>query len=139
MAKEGLKLKLAISLNATTDQTRNKLMPINKKYPLSKLLCTVKSYTIDTKRRITFEYILIGDINDSKEDALRLAKLIRGIPCKINLIAYNPIVGIEFEKPSKERIEKFRDILYPRCPAVIIRKSKGEDIGAACGQLRGDD
>lgn len=138
LAKENLKVKLAISLNATTDQTRNKLMPINKKYPLSKLLSTVKSYAIDTKRRITFEYILIGDVNDSDEDALRLAKLIRGIPCKINLIAYNPIVSIEFEKPSKERIEKFRDILYPRCPAVIIRKSKGEDIGAACGQLRGD-
>jgi 23S rRNA (adenine2503-C2)-methyltransferase len=136
LAKENLKIKLAISLNATTDQTRNKLMPINKKYPLDKLLFAVKSFAQKTKRRITFEYVLIKDVNDSDEDALRLAKLIQGIPCKINLIAYNPVADVKFEKPDKERIEKFRDILYSRCPAVTMRKSKGVDILAACGQLR---
>ncbi|HEX9916173.1 MAG TPA: 23S rRNA (adenine(2503)-C(2))-methyltransferase RlmN [candidate division Zixibacteria bacterium] len=137
LAKENLKIKLAISLNATTDQIRNNLMPINRKYPLDKLLPAVKSFAQKTKRRITFEYVLIKDVNDSDEDAFRLAKLIQGISCKINLIAYNPIAGVKFEKPDNERIKKFRDILFPRCPAVTMRKSKGEDILAACGQLRG--
>lgn len=138
LAKENLKIKLAISLNATTDQIRNKLMPINKKYPLDKLLPAVKAFAQKTKRRITFEYILIKNLNDLDEDAFRLAKLIQGIPCKINLIAYNPIAGVKFEKPDEKRIEDFKQILYPRCPAVTIRKSKGVDIMAACGQLRGN-
>ncbi|HVP37492.1 MAG TPA: hypothetical protein VMT04_10890, partial [Terriglobales bacterium] len=77
-------------------------------------------------------------LNDSKEQALQLAKLIRGIPCKINLIPYNPIEGCPYEKPGEEAMETFRDILYPRAPAVMLRKSKGEDIQAACGQLKAE-
>ncbi len=129
------KIKLAISLNAPTDEKRNELMPINKKYPLKTLLEAVKYYTEKTKRRITFEYVLIKDFNDSQKDALELSKLVRGIPCKINLIPYNPVPDLPFEKPSQEKIVGFRDYLFPRCPTVTLRKSKGEDIQAACGQL----
>jgi 23S rRNA (adenine2503-C2)-methyltransferase len=85
---------------------------------------------------MTFEYVLIKDINDSKKDAFELAKSVQGIPCKINLISYNKVSGLPFEKPDEKKVIEFRDILYPRCPAVTIRKSKGEDIQAACGQLR---
>ena len=136
LAEEGLKIKLAISLNAPNDKIRNILMPINKKYPIKELLKSAKFYAQKTDQRMTFEYVLIKDINDSKKDALELAKSVQGIPCKINLIAYNKVSGLPFEKPDEKKVIEFRDILYPRCPAVTIRKSKGEDIQAACGQLR---
>ncbi len=129
------KIKLAISLNAPTDDQRNELMPINKKYPLKTLLEAVRYYTDRTKRRVTFEYVLIEDFNDSQKDALELSKLVRGIPCKINLIPYNSVPDVPFEKPSEEKIVAFRDYLFPRCPTVTLRRSKGEDIQAACGQL----
>jgi 23S rRNA (adenine2503-C2)-methyltransferase len=129
------KIKLAISLNAPTDEKRDQLMPINKKHPLKAVLEAVKYYTEKTKRRITFEYVLIKDFNDSQKDALELSKLVRGIPCKINLIPYNSVPDLSFEKPSEEKIIAFRDYLFPRCPAVTLRKSKGQDIQAACGQL----
>ena len=138
LADEGLKIKLALSLNAPDDELRKKLMPITKKYPLSKVMETLKHYAKTNDTRITFEYVLIKDINDSKEQALELAKLVRGIPCKINLIPYNPVKNCPFEKPDEETLQKFRDILYPRAPAVTLRKSKGEDIQAACGQLKGN-
>jgi 23S rRNA (adenine2503-C2)-methyltransferase len=135
LADESLKIKLAISLNAPNDKKRNQLMPINKKHPLKALLEAVKYYTRKKKGRVTFEYVLIKDFNDSKKDALELSKLVQGIPCKINLIPYNSVPDIPFEKPSEKKIIAFRDYLYPRCPAVTLRKSKGEDIQAACGQL----
>lgn len=130
-----LRIRLAISLNAPSDQKRSQLMPINKKYPLNTLLEAVKYYAKKKKLRLTFEYVLIKDFNDSEEDALELSKLVRGIPCKINLIPYNSVPDLSFEKPSEEKITAFRNYLYPRCPAVTLRKSKGEDIQAACGQL----
>jgi 23S rRNA (adenine2503-C2)-methyltransferase len=135
LADQTSKIKLAISLNAPSDEKRNQLMPINKKYPLKALLEAVKYYTSKKKGRITFEYVLIKDFNDSNKDALELSKLVQGIPCKINLIPYNSVPDLPFEKPSEERIIAFRDYLYPRCPAVTLRISKGEDIQAACGQL----
>jgi len=138
LAEEGLKIKLALSLNAPSDGLRKKLMPVAKKYPLLKILEALKYYARINDVRITFEYILIRDINDSEEQAKDLAKLVRGIPCKINLIPYNPIRNCPFKKPDEETLLKFRDILYPRAPAVTLRKSKGEDIQAACGQLKGD-
>ena len=138
LADEGLKIKLALSLNAPDDELRKKLMPITKKYPLSKVMEALKHYAKVNDTRITFEYVLIKDINDSKEQALELAKLVRGIPCKINLIPYNPVKNCPFEKPDEETLQKFRDILYPRAPAVTLRKSKGDDIQAACGQLKGN-
>lgn len=136
LAEEGLKVKLAVSLNAANDDLRSYLMPINKKYPIKKLLQAAKSYAHKTDQRMTFEYLLIKGVNDSKKDALDLSKLVRGVSCKINLIPYNRVSGIPFEKPDEERVKNFRDMLYPRCPAVTLRMSKGEDIQAACGQLR---
>lgn len=136
LAEENFKIKLAISLNAPTDEKRNELMPINKKHPLPQLLKAVKNFTKKRKTRATFEYVLIKDVNDSEKDALALSKLIAGIPCKINLIPYNPVPDLPYERPSEEKTEAFRDYLYPRCPTVTLRRSKGEDILAACGQLR---
>lgn len=136
LAQEGLKVKLAISLNAANDDLRSHLMPINKKYPIRKLLEAAKFYAQKTDQRMTFEYLLIKGVNDSKKDALDLSGLVRGISCKINLIPYNRVSGIPFQKPDEETIKNFRDVLYPRCPAVTLRMSKGEEIQAACGQLR---
>jgi 23S rRNA (adenine2503-C2)-methyltransferase len=136
LAEEKSKIKLAISLNAPTDAKRNKLMPINKKHPIKDLLGAVKYFVKKTKRGVTVEYVLIKDINDSEKDALALSKLVQGIRCKINLIPYNPVPGLPYQKPSEEKIQAFRDYLYPRCPAVTLRRSKGEDILAACGQLQ---
>jgi len=136
LADERLKIKLALSLNAPDDELRRKLMPITKKYPLSEVLEALKYYAKKNDIRITFEYVLIKDVNDSEEQALKLAKLIRGITCKINLIPYNPIKECPYKKPDEETLMKFRDILYPRAPAVTLRRSKGEDIQAACGQLK---
>jgi len=137
LADQGLKIKLALSLNAPDDELRKKLMPITKKYPLSEVLQALKYYAKINDTRVTFEYVLIKDINDSKEQAKELAKLVRGIPCKINLIPYNPIKNCPFNKPDEDTLQNFRDTLHPRAPAVTLRKSKGEDIQAACGQLRG--
>jgi 23S rRNA (adenine2503-C2)-methyltransferase len=138
LAEENLKVKLALSLNAPDNELRKELMPITKKYPLSRVLEALKYYARINDTRITFEYILIKDVNDSEEQAKELAKLVRGIPCKINLIPFNPIKNCPFKKPDEETLQKFRDMLYPRAPAVTLRKSKGEDIQAACGQLKGD-
>ena len=136
LAEEGLKVKLAISLNAANDDLRSRLMPINRKYPVRKLLEGAKFYAHKTDQRMTFEYLLIKGVNDSRKDALDLSKLVRGVSCKINIIPYNRVLGIPFQKPDEETIKNFRDALYPRCPAVTLRMSKGEEIQAACGQLR---
>jgi 23S rRNA (adenine2503-C2)-methyltransferase len=136
LADEGLKIKLALSLNSPDYELRRKLMPITRKYPLSEVLEALKYYARKNDIRITFEYVLIKGINDSEKQALKLAKLVRGIPCKINLIPFNPVKGCPYEKPGEETMQTFRDILYPRAPAVTLRKSKGEDIQAACGQLK---
>jgi len=136
LAKEKIKIGLAISLNATTDRLRDWLMPINRKYPLREVLRATKRFTQIRKRRITFEYLLIAGVNDSFDDATRLTKLVKGIPCKINLIPYNPIANIKFKRPDPQRVELFKRWLYPLTPTVTLRESKGGDIGAACGQLR---
>lgn len=126
--------KLAISLNATTDELRNTLMPINKKYPLNVLLDAVRAYVKETKKRPTFEYVLIKNINDSPADANRLLKLLKNIPCKVNLIPYNSTQG-PFETPESERVEAFYQILRGLPSPVMIRHSRGGEIQAACGQL----
>src|SRR3989304_9925020 len=131
------KVNLAISLNATTDEVRNHLMPINKKYPLKVLLDACRKYPAVRNRHITFEYILIQGINDTIEDAKRLVRLLKGIKCKINLIPFNPFPGAEFKKPSDKAILSFQKVLLDNNYVVIIRTSKGQDISAACGQLRG--
>jgi 23S rRNA (adenine2503-C2)-methyltransferase len=130
------RVNLAISLNATDDKTRSRLMPINRKYPLNKLLEGCRRYSPAPGRRITFEYILIKGINDSEDNARRLAKLLRPIRCKINLIPFNPHGGCDFDRPPEAVIQAFYDILFAENYTVIIRRSKGQDISAACGQLR---
>ena len=130
------RVNLAVSLNAADDDTRNRLMPINRTYPLEKLLTACRQYPPAPGRRITFEYILIEGVNDSGQDARRLAKLLQPIRCKINLIPYNPHDGCDFDRPSEEVIQAFYKILFDKNYTVIIRRSKGQDISAACGQLR---
>jgi len=137
LVKENIKGNLAISLNAATDEVRDFLMPINKKYPLKLLMEVLRKYPLPNRRRITFEYVLIRGVNDSTEDAKALASLLRGIPCKINLIPFNEYPGAEFKRPKEEQIERFQNVLLLKNYCAMIRNSKGADIGAACGQLRG--
>ena len=129
-------VNLAVSLNATDNETRSQLMPINKKYPLENLLEACRQYPLAPRKRITFEYILIQGINDSPEDALRLTKLLRPIKAKINLIPFNEHPGSLFQRPDEKTILNFQDILVQHHYTAMVRNSKGQDISAACGQLR---
>jgi len=135
LAKEGLQLGLAVSLHATNDALRDKLVPINRRYPLRELIRAAEYYANTTGRRVTLEYILLAGVNDRKTDAERLAEIANSLPCKINLIPYNPVPQLPWERPSDVAIQRFADWLFPRCPAVTLRWSQGGDIGAACGQL----
>ncbi|MBW2569289.1 MAG: 23S rRNA (adenine(2503)-C(2))-methyltransferase RlmN [Deltaproteobacteria bacterium] len=130
------KANLAVSLNATDNKTRSMLMPINRRYPIEKLLDACREYQLQPRRRITFEYILIKGINDFPEDANRLAELLEPIKAKINLIPFNEHEGCSFKRPTESAINDFREILLSNNYTVIIRHSKGQDISAACGQLR---
>jgi len=130
-------VNLAISLNATTDEIRDRLMPINKKYPLKVLLDACRRYPLQLQRVITFEYVLIDRVNDSMEDAKRLVRKLKGIPCKLNLIPYNPHEGSGLKRPAHERVLAFQKVLKDNQMTAFIRESKGQDILAACGQLRG--
>ncbi len=134
---ERIKVNLAVSLNATTDADRDQLMPVNRRYPLAELMATCRDFTRDTRQRITFEYILLGGINDSIIDAKRLVKLLHGIRCKVNLIAYNEHDGAEFKAPTEISIKAFQSYLLQRDIVATLRASKGQDISAACGQLKG--
>jgi 23S rRNA (adenine2503-C2)-methyltransferase len=131
-------IKLAVSLNAADDNTRSLLMPINKKYSLEALLEVCKTFPLPRGERITFEYILIKEINDGEEDARNLAEMLTGIQAKVNLIPLNPHAGTPMSPPSMERINQFQEILLKRNYTAIIRKSRGSDILAACGQLSGE-
>lgn len=128
---------LAVSFHATTDEIRNKLVPINKKWNIAALIDALKEYPrLSNSERITFEYVMLKGINDSDEDARRLIKLIRGIPAKINLIPFNEWPGAPYERSEWERIEAFADIVFKAGYASPIRTPRGEDIMAACGQLK---
>ena len=134
---EEIGCQLAISFHATTDEVRDKLVPINKKWNISNLLETLKNYPkVSNSERITFEYVMLKDINDTDEDAHRLVKLIKGIPAKINLIPFNEWPGSPFERSDWKQIESFAEIIYRAGYASPIRKPRGEDIMAACGQLK---
>jgi len=137
LADSDLKVNLAISLNAATDDKRAKLMPVARKYNLKELMEAARYFAQKRKKRITFEYIIFAGFNDSRQDAIDLARLIRGVPCKINILSLNPVAGIPYKRPSDDTVDEFARILYPRAPAVTVRKSRGIDIGAACGQLAG--
>ncbi|HEY7728707.1 MAG TPA: 23S rRNA (adenine(2503)-C(2))-methyltransferase RlmN [Candidatus Eisenbacteria bacterium] len=138
LTDDGWRVRLAISLHAADDALRSKLMPVNRRFPLETLMRAVRYYARRTGHRITFEYILIEEINDSVADAARLVRLTGQLSCKINLIPYNPIGPGRFRRPSMERIQRFADYLKPRMAAVTVRLSQGVEIGAACGQLAGE-
>jgi 23S rRNA (adenine2503-C2)-methyltransferase len=136
LAHERLGINLAVSLNAADDETRNRIMPINRTYPLDLLLRTLHNFPLQRRRRITFEYVLLRGINDSREDALKLTRILRGILCKVNLIPFNPIAGSKFEPPARNEVEAFRDFLLAANYTAMIRESRGGEISAACGQLK---
>ena len=129
-------VNLAVSLNATDDSTRSWLMPVNKKNPLTELIESCRTFKIKPRNKITFEYILIKDVNDSKEDAGKLIRLLAPIKAKVNLIPFNQCRELEFKSPSKKEISDFLQILLDNKLTAITRKSKGDDILAACGQLK---
>jgi 23S rRNA (adenine2503-C2)-methyltransferase len=130
-------VNLAVSLNATTDGQRDSLMPVNRKYPLRELLAACRRFPLPSRRMITFEYVLISGVNDSIEDAKRFVKLIHGIPAKVNLIPFNEFEGCSYKSPEQGAIDLFHKYLLDRNITVITRASRGDDISAACGQLRG--
>ncbi|WP_298269171.1 23S rRNA (adenine(2503)-C(2))-methyltransferase RlmN [Geobacter sp.] len=130
-------VNLAVSLNATTDEVRNRIMPINRRYPLRELLDACRRFPLPGRRKITIEYVMIKGVNDSLEDAKRLVKLLSGIPSKINLIPFNEHEGCSFLSPDQQSVDQIHSFLLAKHFTVITRSSRGADISAACGQLKG--
>jgi len=135
LAGENLHVNLAISLNATDNAVRDRIMPINRKHPIEALLGCLRNYPLKSNRRLTFEYVLLEGINDSDADARRLAKLLHGFPCKVNLIPFNAFGSTPYRPPAEDRILAFQNILIARNYSVFIRKNRGSDVLGACGQL----
>ncbi len=135
MGNESVLPNLAISLNAVYDGLRDQIMPLNKKWNLQRLLDACRSFPLEPRRRITFEYVLLAGVNDSPAEAHRLAQLLEGMQVKVNLIPYNPNPGLPFRRPSAEGVEQFRSILTERFVSAFVRRPRGDDISAACGQL----
>ena len=135
MGKAEVRPKLAISLNASTEEQRQALMPITRKWHLSDLIAACKAYPLRSWERLTFEYVLLKDVNDTDADAKRVARMLANINCKVNLIALNPGPGIPFETPLAERVSSFQEIVRRSVPC-FVRKPRGLDIYAACGQLK---
>jgi 23S rRNA (adenine2503-C2)-methyltransferase len=136
LAKEDLKVNLAISLHATSNEIRDRIMPVNRGFAIEELLAACRRFPLLFRQRMTFEYVLLEDLNDSVEDARRLVRLLKGIRGKINLIPFNDWEGSGFARPPLPRILAFQGVLLEHGITATIRWSKGEDIGAACGQLR---
>jgi 23S rRNA (adenine2503-C2)-methyltransferase len=136
LGNAGIKVNLAVSLNATTDEVRSRIMPVNRRYPIADLLEACRRFPLEPRRRITFEYVLLKNVNDTPADAERLARLLKGIRCKINLIPFNPFRESEFERPGDLQVRRFQQILLGRHYTAPVRESRGRDISAACGQLR---
>jgi 23S rRNA (adenine2503-C2)-methyltransferase len=132
---EETQVKLAVSLNATTDEARSRIMPINQRYPIAELLRACRAFPLKQGRRITFEYVMLGGVNDADEDADRLGRILRGIPSKVNLIPYNENPGLAQRAPEASRIDRFRERLVAMGITAVVRKSRGRDISGACGQL----
>jgi len=134
--KEKVRPKLAISLNASNDELRTRLMPLNKKWNLEMLMAAAREYPLRTREWITFEYVLLGGVNDGPENGKEVAELLRGMRCKVNLIALNPGPGIAFTTPGAERVTEFQTILREAGIPAFVRRPRGRDIYAACGQLK---
>src|SRR5688500_16017961 len=135
LATEPFMPNLAISLHSTTEDQRDMLVPINRKYGLKELLDACRRFPVKRRERITFEYVLLKDVNDTPDDARRLVRLLTGIRAKVNLLPLNEAAGIPYERPSDDRVNRFAQILAERGVTVSVRKSRGRDIRAACGQL----
>jgi 23S rRNA (adenine2503-C2)-methyltransferase len=135
LATEPFMPNLAISLHATTEDQRDLLVPINRKYGLKELLDACRKFPVKRRERITFEYVMLKGVNDTDDDARRLVRLLHGIRSKVNLLPLNEAAGIPYERPSDERVNRFAQILADRGVTVSVRKSRGRDIRAACGQL----
>ncbi len=128
-------VNLAISLNASNDEVRNQIMPVNKRWNIDALIEAVRRYPLPPRRKLTFEYVLLGGVNDTDDDARRLVKLLVGLPARINIIPWNPFEGTRFLRPADERVRSFQRILLDRGLTATVRVTKGLDIDAACGQL----
>jgi 23S rRNA (adenine2503-C2)-methyltransferase len=126
---------LAISLTGATNEKRDILMPINRKYPIEELLDVVRNFPLKHRQRVTFEYVLLKDVTDSAEDALALVRLLKGIPAKVNLIPLNEADELDYQRPSDAAIERFQNVLIAHNISAFVRKNRGNDISAACGQL----
>jgi 23S rRNA (adenine2503-C2)-methyltransferase len=136
LADDEVEVSLAVSLNATTDTVREQIMPVNKTYPIERLMQAVRYYGERTGRSVTIEYVLFRGMNDSDADAARLSELLNGLPCMINLLLFNPFPGGIFKRPDEERVYAFRNLLLRNGHVAVVRNSMGRDISAACGQLR---
>ncbi len=136
LSQEGIQVELSVSLHASDDKTRSLLMPVNKIYPLKELLAACRRYAAKTNRQITFEYVLIKGVNSNLQNAKTLGTILKGFNCKVNLIPCNPVNNLEAEPPTKLEILMFNDRLLKSGINTTLRKSRGKDIGAACGQLR---
>jgi 23S rRNA (adenine2503-C2)-methyltransferase len=136
LAEKARGINLALSLNAATDEVRNRIMPINRKYPIKSLIDACREYPLQPGRRLTIEYVMIDGVNDTLDDARKLAGLLKGVKCKINLIPLNTHEGSTLERPPNERVLAFQRRLFHLNRRAIIRESRGKDISAACGQLR---
>jgi 23S rRNA (adenine2503-C2)-methyltransferase len=136
---EQTRVNLAISLHAPSNDLRGELMPVNRKYSLEQLLDCCRKLPIPRRKRITFEYVLLGGVNDSEQHARQLARLLRGIPSKVNVIPFNPHPGSGFARPAPEQIESFQSVLRDEGVQVNVRRPRGDDIQAACGQLQGEE
>jgi 23S rRNA (adenine2503-C2)-methyltransferase len=136
LADDGVDVSLAISLNATTDEVRDSIMPVNKTYPIERLMKAVRYYCEKTGRTVTIEYVLFKGINDSLEDAKRLMELLKDLPCMINILLFNPFPGCSYERPDEQQAFAMRDMLVNNGYVTVVRNSRGRDIHAACGQLR---
>jgi len=131
-------VNLAISLNASHDAQRSEVIPINRVWNLDMLMAALRAFPLQPRRRITIEYVMLADFNDTIEDAVRVAKLLRGLRCKVNLIPFNPWPGAKYRRPTPAAVDRFAQHLVDRGYTVTVRYSKGDDIGAACGQLDGN-
>jgi 23S rRNA (adenine2503-C2)-methyltransferase len=135
LVTEPIMPNLAISLHATTEEQRDRLVPINRKYGLKELLDACRRFPVKRRERITFEYVMLKDVNDTDDDARRLVRLLNGIKAKVNLLPLNEAAGIPYERPSDARVNRFAQLVAERGVTVSVRKSRGRDIRAACGQL----
>ncbi|MFA5319752.1 MAG: 23S rRNA (adenine(2503)-C(2))-methyltransferase RlmN [Candidatus Omnitrophota bacterium] len=135
-AGEGLQIELSVSLHAADNELRSRLMPVNKLYPLAQLLAVCRDYTRKTGRQVTFEYIMIQGINSALPNAVKLGTILKGMGCKVNLIPLNPLANREWRPPRTEDVSAFRSVLQKKGVQVTVRRPRGRDIDAACGQLR---